>query len=131
MEVDLEGVALGDLQTRKAGLQRFQSGNDVAIDLDDAQCAAAFEDRNRQGAEPRADLDEDLSGPRVDGAHDPFDHVGIVQEVLSKALLGGVSADRGPAHRVLASARSMARRKAAARLPAEARPLPARSRAVP
>ena len=54
-----------------------------------------------QRAQARADLEDDVVGPQVGGAHDPPDRVRVVQEVLAERLgraqveLLGQLADRG------------------------------------
>ena len=88
---------------------------------------AALEQRRADRAAPRSDLHQPLAGLRVDRAHDPVDRAGVVEKVLSVALLR-------PAHvrdRPPRAASSMASETASSRLPGSARPRPAMSSAVP
>ena len=75
-------------------------------------------------AAARADLDQRLVGLRRDLAHDAVEHAAVVQEVLAEALARENQLRVSPAN-------SMASCVAATRLPASARPVPARSSAVP
>ena len=64
------------------------------VDLDGDDPVGGLQQRQGQRAEPGADLDDDVVGPDLGGAHDPADRVGVDDEVLA-ALLGGAYAERG------------------------------------
>ena len=120
-EVDVERVGLVHDQLAQRADPRLQFGDHVAVDLDDFQASRAREQVAGQRAQSRSDLDQWLPGLRIDGRDDARDHLLVMQEVLAEALAGAY-------HRL---AQSSASSSAAARLPASARPVPARSSAVP
>src|SRR5690606_12326612 len=116
----------------------------VAVEFDRRQRTVAVEQRQGQRALAGTDLDDAIARPRIDGQHDLLDHRFFVQEVLSQVLLRiaaeavGIEATAAvaPARVATAHARppraSIAQvRIAASRLDGSARPLPARSSAVP
>jgi hypothetical protein len=61
---------------------------EVAVEFDRGQFADPVEQRNRQRTLARADLDQAIARPRVDGQHDPVDHRAVVQEILAQVFLG-------------------------------------------
>ena len=123
-EVELERVGQVHAQVAAAAAAALEFRHHVAVDLDDVERARGLEQRHGDRAAPGTDLDQAVAGLRRDGAHDAVDRPGIVQEVLAEALLGAAQGRR-------AAQSSTASRTAARRLPASARPVPARSRAVP
>jgi len=120
----IERVAQVQAQRATIATTLLQHRDHVPVDLDHVDCAGRGKQRDSHRAASRADLDQPVAAGGRDGAHDAPDRPGIVQEVLAQALLGAV-------HRRRAAHSSTARRSAARRLPASARPVPARSRAVP
>ena len=112
-------VTLVDDEFARARAVPPQFRNHVAVDLDHLEPPAALEQRPGQRAEPGSDLDQPLAGLRIDRGDDTREHARVVQEMLPEALAG---ADHPS---------SSASPIAANRLPGSARPLPARSSAVP
>jgi len=123
-EVELERVGEVHAQVAEPPATLLQPRHHVGIDLDDVDRAGGCQQRSRDCTAARADLHEAVAGRRRDGAHDPLDRARIVQEMLAVALLR-VFQGRRVAQSPAASA------SAARRLPASARPVPARSSAVP
>src|SRR6185437_2428559 len=102
-----------------------QQCHEVAINLDCIELALCrLQQQARESAAPGADLHQVLIGARADFSHDVSQHRRVVEEVLAKAL----AAHRKPTH---AAASSMASSMAEIRLRGSARPVPARSSAVP
>src|SRR5690606_7332183 len=104
----------------------------------------AIEQRQGQGTLAGADFDDAVARPRIDGQHDLFDHRLFVQEVLPQMLFRVAAEAVGvhattivapvravPAHARPPRASDAHVRIAASRLEGPARPLPARSSAVP
>jgi hypothetical protein len=83
-EIDIEHVGLDHVEARGAA----EPDGQVAIELDDGECLAALEQRTGQRAAARPDLDQGLSGTRVDRADDPVDHRSVDEEVLPEPLPG-------------------------------------------
>ncbi len=110
---------------------RLQRRHDVAIDLDHVEPARQRKDRCRDRAAAGADFHEPIARTRVDGAHDPVDRAGVVQEVLPVALLGVTVLHQCDAWRRARWLSSSASANAACRLPGSALRVPARSSAVP
>src|SRR3954470_11851451 len=109
----------------RLGAKAFtQQCRQVAIDLDRVERPRAAHQPLGQRAAARADFHQRLRGLGIDVANDAFQHATVVQEVLTEAF-----AREGHVGRVRTN--STARRVAATRLPASARPVPARSSAVP
>ena len=71
-----------------------------------------------------SDLDDDVVGGRMNGAHDGIDNTNIGQKMLSESFAGAVCC-----HYLAAS--WSASSTAASRLPGSAAPVPAMSNAVP
>ncbi len=100
----------------------------VPIDLHGIKTGVlARQQQMREGAASRSDLQQVIGSLRLDRPRNPLDDAGIVEEVLAEALAGlshaGVT--------LACAAMLVAMRTAAARLAASARPVPARSSAVP
>ncbi len=110
------------------GLQRR---HDVAIDLDDVERASQCEHGGGDRAATGTDFDQPLAGARIDGANDAVDRAGVVQEVLTVALLGVTVLHQCDAWSRARRPSSSASVSAACRLPGSALRVPARSSAVP
>ncbi len=121
--VELERIARVQHEAVLAGKARTQAGSEITVDLDDVERAGRGQQRPRDGALARADFHQRLASARRDARDDALDHAGIVQEVLAKAP---ARADQAWCSTIAAAVASAARR-----LPEAARPLPARSSAVP
>src|SRR5690606_25329307 len=109
-----------------------QVPNGIAVDFDCFELLHAREQRQRDRAEARTDLDDAVLGLRIDRGDDTRDHAGIMEEMLTEALARDMQRlfrhDRAPPRLWLnSSASSMA----AMRLPGSALPLPASCNAVP
>jgi len=128
-EVDRQHVRADDVELADATRAFAERNDEVAVELDGRQLAAGAQQRQRERALAGPDLDEPVAGLRSDRLDDAAQDARIVQEVLAEALAPR-GADRG-AHQRRRAASSLARCSAAARLPQSARPLPARSSAVP
>ena len=126
-EIEFEGVAFmdGELLRREVPAQ---PGDQVAVDLDDVQASHDRAQRLGQRAETGADLDDmviRLGGDRRDDlAHD----AGRYEEILPKPLARPMCRKRSLHRRAMISAATFT---AAKRLAGSARPVPARSSAVP
>ena len=105
---------------RRGGLELF---GQPRVDLDDVQPRDRLEQRAGEGAAAAADLHHAVIGGRVDGRDQPGDHRGVVQEVLPQPF----SRSQGHSRRISVNAKSTAW----CRLSGLARPVPARSSAVP
>ena len=68
-----------------------QAGNDVAVDLDHVQMIEPVQQRPRQRAEPRSDLDHRIVASRGDGGHDVVDDDRILQKILPEAFFRNMS----------------------------------------
>src|SRR4029079_16258084 len=64
----------------------FEARREIAIDLDRGQVRDPREQRARQRALPRADLDDAIVARRRDRIDDASQHPGVVQEMLSETL---------------------------------------------
>ncbi len=106
-----------------------EARDDVAVDLHHVQVRQALQQRPRERAEPRTDLDHVIARPGIDRRDDLRDDAGTVEKVLAEPLARYVRAGHAaaPTTPAMASATSMASN----RLPGSARPVPARSSAVP
>src|SRR5205807_6918290 len=121
-----------------------QQRREITVDLDGIERAvAAFEQRRGERAAPGPDLHQMIPDPGRERARDAQDHRGVVEEVLAEALAarrpaarsdgggGGGRGARQARHQRRCAARRLASRTAALKLRESARPLPARSSAVP
>ncbi len=63
-----------------------QGGGEDVVDLDGDDPVRGLQQRERQRAEPRADLDDHVVRADLGGAHDPADRVGVDDEVLPLLL---------------------------------------------
>ena len=104
----------------------MQRSSQVAIDLDDVQRLRATQEIPGQGAASRADFYDALADGRRHAVNDASDDLRIVQEVLTKTFT-----NRNAQTGSLALASSMARARAALKLPVSAFPERARLKAVP
>src|SRR5690606_3226871 len=117
-----------------------QRSDQVAVELDDGQRAMTLEQRQGQRALAGADLDQPVLRARCDRVDDTLDIGLLVQEVLPERFLGAAETARGWCAHAGAPSASAWRRAAAScaqvpmaaiRLVGSARPVPARSSAVP
>ena len=118
-KIHLEHVALVHDELPSARATLAQHGDQVAVDLDRLEAMAALEQRPRQGTAAGPDLDDALARPRIDGRDNAREYARVVQEMLAETL--------ARANHPRRCARSIASN----RLPGSARPVPARSSAVP
>src|SRR5690606_23833602 len=130
-EVDVQDVGVDQrelaVRTRRLG----ERGKQVAVELDRGQAAVALQQREGHGALARADLDDAVARLGVDREDDLCDHAALVQEVLPQRLLGRPAEATHAAHPGGRCASRAHVSIAANRLEGSARPLPARSKAVP
>ena len=133
---EVERQRIGDVELealrRKLGGER---GGEIAIDFDDGQPVDLGQQRPRQRAQSRADLDEALAALRCDRLDDARDVMRIGQEMLAEPFARAMRVYRQrPAGRAR-DARSIARSTAANSEPGSAArasaPSAARSSAVP
>jgi hypothetical protein len=76
------------MMVRSPSLRRDRQRRDqVAVELDHGERVVLLQQRQRDRALARADLDQALAGLRVDRQHDLLDHAAVVQEVLAELLL--------------------------------------------
>ncbi len=124
---EIERERIADVQAQRVAEPRGERRGEIAIDLHRIDAAGRGDEAIRDRAGAGADLDDAIARTHADRVDDPLSHTGIVQEVLPEPLAD----DR--LHEAWRSreARCVARRSAASRLPASARPVPARSSAVP
>ena len=125
-EVDVEHVGLVDDEFAGPCRALPQQPGEVAVDLDDLEALAALEEGQGQRAAPRADLDDAFAGLRVDRRDDSREDARVMQEMLAEALARADHPGVPPP-----APRRSASRIASNRLPGSARPVPARSSAVP
>ena len=126
-EVDVEHVGLVHDELAGALRARSRSSRDqVAVDLDDLEPLAALEEGQGERPAPRADLDDAFAGLRVDRRDDSREDARVMQEMLAEALARANHPGVPPP-----APRRSASRIASNRLPGSARPVPARSSAVP
>ena len=138
-EVDVHHVGVQQGQRAVRLRRRSQGFQQVAVELDRSQRPVPIQERKRQRALTRADLDNTVAGARVDRHHQFVDNAAVVQEVLAQRFLRWMleAGVRGIAvHAVsLRAMRARARRvqvwMAANRLEGSAVPRPASSSAVP
>ena len=133
-KVELQGIGLMQPEAGLEGEALLQMRGQVAIDLDGIEPLGGLEQGGGHHPLARADFQQVIAGARVDGHDDALHHAVIAQKVLSEALArrvihGGARLGWGQCAR--RRARSAAASIAASKLPGSARPLPARSRAVP
>ena len=83
-EVDAEHVGFDDFEHRVLAQPR----REVAVEFDDGEVLAALDQRQRQRAEPGADLDQRLAGPRVDRRDDVVEDAGSARKCWPKRFLG-------------------------------------------
>ena len=137
-EIEAQGIALDEPQPL-LGKTLPQAGGEITVELDGREMAGSIDERLGERAESGADLDQMLAGFRVDGGDDAPDDIGIAQEILSEALALPVALYFGAhvplspwaARRSSTEASRQASVTASKRLPGSARPVPARSSAVP
>ena len=122
-KIEIQRIGFMQLECLRCAPARAQLGGEIAIDLDGVQRAGLADQAFGERAASRADLQQRLLGLRRDFAHDAIEHAAVMQEMLAEPLAR-------EDHARLA-ANSTASRVAAMRLPASARPVPARSSAVP
>ena len=123
-EIELERVRLVDDHVAPAVETALQRRRQVAVQFDAVKPARFLRERLRDGALPGSDLHDGVLRLRIDGADDRVDGAGIGQEVLAESLARSMRLHRRSASRAAIST-------AATRLPGSARPVPARSNAVP
>src|SRR6202041_2912332 len=125
-EVGIERIF--DVHAQRSGCTRvfLQRSGQVAVDLNDIQGLRTAQQLPGQCAASGADLYDALARGGRYAVDDAADDARIVQEVLTKALT-----NRNAQTGSLALASSMARARAARRLPVSALPVRARLRAVP
>ena len=129
----MQRIDLVQHESRVGGELRAQERRQITVDLDRIERSTRGAHQVlREGTAPGPDLHQTLAGLRIDRAHDALDHRAVVEEMLTETL-----AARWPQRLrtgqtdSLCPASSIASPTAAARLLASARPLPARSSAVP
>ena len=133
VEIELERIRLVQLAAREVSeLRRRRAARSRSISIASRVTPARGQQVAREGAVAGADLHQVLAGLRRERARDALDHARVVQEVLAEALAArGTRRAAGRGHPCRCAARRLASRRAAPRLPASARPVPARSSAVP
>ena len=116
-------------EPRLCGIARTQQRREIAIDFDHFEPSGGRQQPLRECALAGPDLHRGVARLEVDRRHDARDHGRIVQEMLAKALARAAvgNAQTGSRRCAICAAISIA----AIRLPGSARPLPARSSAVP
>jgi len=122
-EIELERVGFVQLECLRRPPAGAQLRGEIAVDFDRIQRAGLADEPFGERATAGPDLEQCLVGLRRDFAHDAIEHAAVMQEMLAEPLA------REDQARLAAN--STARRVAAMRLPASARPVPARSSAVP
>src|SRR5690606_19831169 len=130
-EVELEDVGLVQHEAAVAGEAHAQGGREIAVQFDGGEAGVGAQQRPGEGALAGADFHQAFAAARRDGADDAVDDAVVVQEVLAETLARPV---RGVVHQRASRQRrpiSRAAATAVARLPGSARPVPARSSAVP
>ena len=129
-EIKLQGVALVQGEQRAVPEARQQQGMQIVVEFNHIELCTTAQQTLGNGALSWANFNQMLAFARTDRAQDTIDHARIMQEVLTKALArpvgGKVTHVRAPAFIMLMAVSSATRR-----LPGSARPVPARSRAVP
>jgi len=132
-EVELQRVRFVQHAARRIAEALTQQRGEIAIDLDGIERAACRREQLAgERAASRSDLHQVIAGLRRKRAHDAPDHRRVMQEMLAEALAARrLRRFRGAGHQRRCAARRLASCTAAARLRQSARPVPARSSAVP
>gem|GEM_PF-5978259 len=89
-EVELQGVALVQVEVLAPGELGLKDGDQVQVELDDIQLGAAVEQPFGEGTLPGTDLHQSLTRLGVDRPQNAVDHAGVVQEVLAEAFARAV-----------------------------------------
>ena len=89
-EVELQGIALIQVEVLTPGELGLQDGNQVEVELDDIQLGAAVEQPFGERPLPGADLHQSFTGLGVDRPQNAVDHPRVVQEVLAEAFARAV-----------------------------------------
>src|SRR5205085_7575783 len=83
-KIEAQRVGDAQIETRRRVLGREPRG-EIAIDFNDGQTLDAVEQGLRQGALPRADLDQRILAARVDRVANSLDVAAVDKEVLAEA----------------------------------------------
>src|SRR5258708_30875956 len=133
-EVEFERVAFVETQFLRR-VRLAQPARQVAIDFDCRDMAGARDQAPRDRGQARADFDDVVARPRVDGLLDACNVMRIGEKILAESLAGIMAVHSALALYAARSASSMASSTAAIRLPGSAVRASvasrARSRAVP
>ena len=112
----------------------LQAGAEITVDFQQVQFSPGRRQRRRQCSLAGPDFYNELARTGRNHVHDPLNDLLIGQEILAETLAWPVRHDRARNQLRVAGRRAAidwAASAAASRLPASARPLPARSSAVP
>jgi len=93
-KIEFQHIALMDLQAFQWET-RAQSSHDIAVDFDHVQTGDVVEQRRSECAWTRADLDDAVLAPGINGGDDLPDDAAILQKVLAEPLSGGIRCLQG------------------------------------